>query len=343
MAAGRAQEYVVERRLRERHLAHRQARFLHQRDEARDGAAAVGDVDDDRIVERAHLFQPGQLLDAQHGAGERCAAVIRVDVHGDHVGANRGLEVRGRALRDDAPGIDDRDLVGEAVGLLQVLRGEEERHAVLAVELLDVAPQRVAADRVEPARRLVEEHDARPVYERRGEVEAALHPAGVRPDAPVRGVLEVDDGEQLGHACLDPGARHAVQAALQRQQLAPGLEVVEARFLQRDADASPHLGRVALHVEAVDVGAAGGGAQQRGEHADRRGLAGAVRPEEAEHLPALDGEVDAVDGAHRGVVPHEALGADRRVLSGRHLLCPPTRTHTARRAPIHRTAACAIA
>ena len=136
----RAQEHVVQGRLRQRHLAHVEPGVLHERHEARDRPAAIGDVDNDGVVERADLLEAFEFLDAQHGARDR-RAVVRVDVDGDDVGADRGLEVGRRALRDDAPGVDDRDLVGEAVGLLQVLRGEEERHALLAVELLDVAPQ----------------------------------------------------------------------------------------------------------------------------------------------------------------------------------------------------------
>ena len=46
-------------------------------------------------------------------------------------------------------------------------------------------------------------------------------------------------------------------------RLAPRLKVVEAGLLQRDADAAPHLGGLALHVEAADEGAALGGPQQR--------------------------------------------------------------------------------
>ena len=52
------------------------------------------------------------------------------------------------------------------------------------------------------------------------------------------------------------------------------------------------------HVVAGDRGRAGGRPQQRGQHPQRGGLAGAVGAEEADHLALLDVEVDAVDGAH---------------------------------------------
>ena len=84
--------------------------------------------------------------------------------------------------------VDDPDPVGEHVGLLEVLRRQEHRHAVLAREPGDLLPEGRAALRVEPRGRLVEEEDARPVDEREGEVEAALHAAGVAADLAVGGV-----------------------------------------------------------------------------------------------------------------------------------------------------------
>ena len=88
---------------------------------------------------------------------------------------------RGRsALGDDAPVVDDADAIGEHVGLFQVLRGEEDRDAVLLREPSDLGPERRAGLRVEAGRGLVQEEDARPVDEREREVEPALHPARVR-------------------------------------------------------------------------------------------------------------------------------------------------------------------
>ena len=56
--------------------------------------------------------------------------------------------------------VDDRDPVAELVGLLHVVRGEEDRLA-LGVELAEDLPQRDAALRVEAGGRLVEEQDRR--------------------------------------------------------------------------------------------------------------------------------------------------------------------------------------
>jgi hypothetical protein len=52
--------------------------------------------------------------------------------------------------------VDDGDPVGQPVGLLEVLRREQQGRPA-ADEVLDHVPQREPAARVEPGRRLVEE------------------------------------------------------------------------------------------------------------------------------------------------------------------------------------------
>ena len=79
--------------------------------------------------------------------------------------------------------------------------------------------------------------------------------------------------------------------------------------------ASPMRSRTAWGF-AVDVdtehgGPARVGPEVRGEDAHRGRLPGAVRAEQAEHGPARDLEVDAVEGDHLPVVLPEALGLDR--------------------------------
>ena len=82
---------------------------------------------------------------AQH-VGDR-VAVRAVGGHGlDRRAPDLGLQRLRRALGDDVPGVDDPDAVGQHVGLLEVLGGEEDGHAVLAREPRDLGPQVGAAD-----------------------------------------------------------------------------------------------------------------------------------------------------------------------------------------------------
>jgi hypothetical protein len=199
--------------------------------------------------------------------------------------------------------VDDRDAVGEVIGLFEVL-GREQHRDPAELELADHLPHRRATCRVEAGRRLVEEQDRWPGDEARGEVEAPAHAAGVALHHAVGRVRQIELVEQLGGASdrLAPG--HAAELADHHEVLAAGERGVDGRILCGDADAPAHLGRLAHHVEAGDTGRARVGLRQRGEDAHGRRLARAVRAEHAEDRTGCRGEVDA--GERLGVA--EALG-----------------------------------
>ena len=89
------------------------------------------------------------------------------------------LQLVRRALGDDVAVVDDPDPVREDVGLLEVLRRQEDGDAVVAREPPTSSQSACPALDVEAGRRLVEEEDPRRVDEREREVEAALHAARV--------------------------------------------------------------------------------------------------------------------------------------------------------------------
>ena len=120
--------------------------------------------------------------------------------------ADLGLQLVRRPLGDDVPVVDDPDPVREHVGLLEVLRRQEDGDAVVAREPRDFLPERGAALDVEPGRRLVEEDDPRPVHERERKVEPPLHPARVAADLAVGRLAEADAVEQLLRPLLPLGA-----------------------------------------------------------------------------------------------------------------------------------------
>src|SRR5262249_53582231 len=78
----------------------------------------------------------------------------------------------------------------------------------------------------------------------------------------------------------------------------------ERRTFDEDAHAPQHrmTGRDALTKER---GAARRGMNEANEHPEARGLARAIRTEQAEHLAALDREAQVIDGDHPAL---EALG-----------------------------------
>ena len=192
--------------------------------------------------------------------------------------------------------VDHDDPVGELVGLLQVLRREQQGRAV-GDELADHVPHPQPAGRVEPGRRLVEEEHRRPGDEPGGEVEPAPHPAGVALHDPVGGVGELEPLEQLGGPGLAPrgGAGRESSPTITRfcRPVRSSSSVASwavTPILRRTAAASAH-DVVAGHPRPAAVGQSEGG-----EDPHRRRLPGAVRPEHAEDRSGRHREVDAGEG-----------------------------------------------
>ncbi len=117
-------------------------------------------------------------------------------------GASPTLEFGGGALGEGAAAAEDGDAVGEPVGLLQVLGGQEDRRTARG-EFADHLPQLLAVARVEAGGRFVEEHHAGgagAADESGGQVEAAAHAARVRPGQPAAGLGEAEAFEEFGGA-----------------------------------------------------------------------------------------------------------------------------------------------
>jgi hypothetical protein len=146
--------------------------------------------------------------------------------------------------------------------------------------------------------RLVEEQHRRVADQAGGQVKPPAHAAGVGLDRASGRLGQAEALEQLVRAL--PGARRGQPAELaDHDQVGPAGEVlVQRRVLTRQADDAADLRRRGDHVVAQYLRPAPVRAQQRGEHADGRGLAGAVRAEQA------------VDGAGRygKVEPGQCLG-----------------------------------
>ncbi len=287
------EEHVVERRSPKPDIIDHDAllaEVAHDLDELL-GASHGRDRDPARVlVDRCRSVGCQQLGDP---AEQR--AVVHDDL--DPLAADLALELVCCAAGDDLAGIDHGDLVGQLVGLLEILGREQQRRA-LAHLVADDLPHAEAAAGVEPGRRLVEEEQLRPADQRAREVEAPSHAARVRLRDPVGGAFEVERSQQLGCTLLGVGRAELVEAAEHPEVLAAGQVLVDGRVLAREADQLPHRLRVAGDVEPGDARAAGVGAEKRREDPDRGRLAGAVRPEQSQHRSLLHLEVDAVERAH---------------------------------------------
>ena len=240
----------------------------------------------------AAIGSPKRCRTASTSSPSSCARRHRLDARP----ADRRLQLGRRALGDDRALVDDPDPVGEHVGLLEVLRGQEDGHALVPRKPAP-PPRAPPALRVEAGGRLVEEEDPRPVDEGQREVEAPLHPAGVRAHLAVGGLREADAVEELVRPARTLAARRVVQAICRRRCSRP----VRSGSSAASWSAAPMTRRTFGPRGARRSRRRGGSAgrrEQRGQHVHRRRLAGAVRAEEAVDLAVGDDEVDAVHRAH---------------------------------------------
>jgi hypothetical protein len=213
------------------------------------------------------------------------------------------LERRRGVVGHDVAVIDHGDAVGQAIGLFEVLRGEQHRRA-LGDQLADDGPQLGAALNVEARGGLVQKEYRRALHEGGGHVEAPPHAARVGAHRPVGGVAQVETREQLVGARPHVGAAHLGEPADETQVLAAGEVGVDGRALAGEPDLKAHLRTLAHDVVAHDLGVAAVGAQDGGQHAHRGRLAGAVGAEQAEDAARRHLEVDAVERRDRA----ESLG-----------------------------------
>jgi len=70
--------------------------------------------------------------------------------------------------------------------------------------------------------------------------------------------------------------------------------------LRAHAHHAPDGWHVVGDAEAVDGGVTAGGRHQPSQHVDGRALAAAVMPEQARHLPLINGQAEVVHGSARG-------------------------------------------
>jgi hypothetical protein len=219
------------------------------------------------------------------------------------------LSTAGGVVGDHPPAVHHRDALGQPVGLLQILGGEQDGGA-LGDQLADHVPQLVAAGKVEPGGRLVEEYHRRALYQRGGHVEAAAHPAGVGPHRPVGGAGELEALQQFVGPLPRLAAGQLREAPGQPEVLTAGQVGIDRRILAGEADPVADAVGVADHVVAEDLRVPAVGWEDGCQDPDRGGLAGAVGPEQPEHGTGRHLEVDAVEGDHVAEALDQSLYED---------------------------------
>ena len=176
-------------------------------------------------------------------------------------GFGGGDELLGRASGDNAALIDDCNLVAEAVGFFDVMRGQQNS-AAGGFELEDQVVQFAAGLGVEAGGGFVEENDLRIVHEREGQGEALALAAGEGVKGGVGFVGEVELLEQGGRV---GGMR--IEGGEEAEGLARGDFVLQGGGLELHADDFAGLGGM---FERVDAG-----------HLDHAGVQGGTQADDA--------------------------------------------------------------
>ena len=180
------------------------------------------------------------------------------------------------AARDDASLVQDRDVGAELLELGEVVRGVDDRRAVVS-ELADRAQDLAARLHVRTDGRLVHEHQARAVHDRHARVEPALLPARQMRGALAAFLCEAEEVHHLARARGRLASSEPVQFAEGREVLGDAQVGVDAELLGRVADQARGLdGGGAV---AADAGGSGVGLAQPAQDRDERGLAGPVSSE----------------------------------------------------------------
>ena len=114
--------------------------------------------------------------------------------------------------------VDDRDPLAQLVGLLHVVRREDDR-LTTAVELADDVPEREAALRVEARGRLVEEQHVGVVHDRPRDHQPLRHAARKLVDGGARPIREPKLLEQLTGSVVRLTRAHPEVAAVEVEVL----------------------------------------------------------------------------------------------------------------------------
>src|SRR5688572_3639529 len=206
--------------------------------------------------------------------------------------------------------VDDIRAIADAERFTNVMIGYEHADAALLEEpndALDVEH----GDRVDAGKGLIQQDEGRSRAERARDLQPPSLSSRQRDGGMLAQVRDVEILEQFAQALLD-------LAGLKPLQLEDGLHVLfygeapKHRVLLGqvgDSQARAAVDRQVRELVAVEMDGAGVHRHEAHDHVEAGGLAGAVRPEQPDHLAARDLERDVLHHGARLVALAQALGA----------------------------------
>jgi hypothetical protein len=204
------------------------------------------------------------------------------------------LELVGSALRDQVPVVEHRDPVGELIGFLEVLRGEEDGDTI-GHQPADDSPHRPTASRVQSCRRLVQEDDLRAADQGHRQIQLPAHTAGIGCHQLLRRLRQVEPVQQVRDEPPGLGGAKVLEVRHQLQVLLSREKLIHRGELAGDPDRRAHRLGLGRDIVPGDTDRPGVGLHQRGQHVHRRRLARPIRAEQGEDRAPADIEIDPIE------------------------------------------------
>src|SRR5450759_1427852 len=277
----------------------------HERHDRRSGTArrqldAQTAVDDVRSDDVAASAQAGE-----HAGREAATGDLQV------VARRRDADLVGVTVGDEPPTSHDADQRAEALGLREVVGGQEHRQALFGHEAQQVVAKDGRRDRVQARGRLVQEDEARPVKQRAQHRELLLHAAAPRAHELAAPLPQPDAFKQLLDAGLALRLGDVPDPGEELEVLPGGEPLVQAAVLHEGARGRADGGRAGADVVTQHLDVASGRREQAQQKADGSGLARPVGSEKPEHRAYGDLQRQRVDRSHCREVAAQAVRADR--------------------------------
>jgi hypothetical protein len=221
------------------------------------------------------------------------------------------LDGGGGAVRDDASPVQHDDSRREGVGLLEIVRRQQDRSSA-GRQLPDRAPEQAARLDVHADGRLVEEEQAGIATHREREERALLLAAG---ELPVPAIGDRLESCEPKHGLQRQWRR--VVARKQRDVLRDRQRFRHARDLQQDSEPPPRSD--ALRIAAEQDGSSLRRPREARQQADNRRLARPVRAEQRRDLAGVEIERDVAQRFDRSVAMCDVRERSDGGLAGWHV------------------------
>src|SRR5688572_1900471 len=220
-------------------------------------------------------------------------------------------EIGHRAACPDLSVLNDGDAIAETLRDLERVRRHHDRVTAARVFAKEIL-QHLRRLRIEPDHGLVDDDHLGTVEKRARDDELLPHAVAVALHQLILPFEQVEEGEELTQSPLHRLAALVVQAGDESEKFRAGELLINERSVRDEAELRFGRDRIHRDVDAGDTDRPRGRLENPGDHPERRRLARAVRPEEAEQLSLRHSQVDRVYGGE----PAVALGQRRELDHG---------------------------